>query len=281
MLDITLVVVMSRVRPDAADQPPLRPRPLVEGVVGGAGAAAAIKGGAVVGKTNANGTAVTDREVNGGHLFHTYLRGARPGPDEELLPDDRPDPDGRPEGQRRSRRCWHEPFAWSRASRPDQGETRPARWKHASPLIGCRFDPSGRSCSPCPGRTLQRFDLSPGKAAFAGHASWVRGMAFVPRRRGHHSAAVTPTYSDWPAGWALGGAAQATAVHARLGRLPRQADLVGRRRRRAAAAASSGCSPRGWVRAVAVSPDGKTLASCGNDHLVKLWSAADGKPFGR
>jgi uncharacterized protein (DUF1501 family) len=33
-----------------------------------------IKGGAVVGKTNANGTAVTEREVNGGHLFHTYLK---------------------------------------------------------------------------------------------------------------------------------------------------------------------------------------------------------------
>jgi uncharacterized protein (DUF1501 family) len=33
-----------------------------------------IKGGAVVGKTNANGTAVTDREVNGGHLFHTYFK---------------------------------------------------------------------------------------------------------------------------------------------------------------------------------------------------------------
>jgi hypothetical protein len=32
-----------------------------------------IKGGSVSGKTNAEGTAVTDREVNGGHLFHTYL----------------------------------------------------------------------------------------------------------------------------------------------------------------------------------------------------------------
>ena len=30
--------------------------------------------GSVVGKTNANGTAVTDREVNGGHLFHTYFK---------------------------------------------------------------------------------------------------------------------------------------------------------------------------------------------------------------
>jgi hypothetical protein len=38
--------------------------------LGGAG----IKSGVVVGKTNANGTAVTDRQVHGGHLFHTYLR---------------------------------------------------------------------------------------------------------------------------------------------------------------------------------------------------------------
>jgi hypothetical protein len=33
-----------------------------------------IKGGTVSGKTNAEGTAVSDREVHGGHLFHTYLR---------------------------------------------------------------------------------------------------------------------------------------------------------------------------------------------------------------
>jgi uncharacterized protein (DUF1501 family) len=33
-----------------------------------------VKGGAVVGRTNANGTAVTDRQVGAGHLFHTYFR---------------------------------------------------------------------------------------------------------------------------------------------------------------------------------------------------------------
>jgi uncharacterized protein (DUF1501 family) len=38
--------------------------------LGGAG----ITPGNVVGKTNARGTEVVDREVGGGHLFHTYLR---------------------------------------------------------------------------------------------------------------------------------------------------------------------------------------------------------------
>ncbi len=33
-----------------------------------------IKGGVVHGRTNANGTAVSDGQVNGGHLFHTYFR---------------------------------------------------------------------------------------------------------------------------------------------------------------------------------------------------------------
>jgi uncharacterized protein (DUF1501 family) len=33
-----------------------------------------LRGGAVVGASNANGTAVTERQVHGGHLFHTYFR---------------------------------------------------------------------------------------------------------------------------------------------------------------------------------------------------------------
>src|SRR5436305_75355 len=34
---------------------------------------------------------------------------------------------------------------------------------------------------------------------------------------------------------------------------------------------------RGWVRAIAVSPDGRHFATCGNDNLVKVWSIATGK----
>jgi uncharacterized protein (DUF1501 family) len=37
-------------------------------------AGSGLQTGAVVGKTNDNGTAVVDREVDHGHLFHTYLR---------------------------------------------------------------------------------------------------------------------------------------------------------------------------------------------------------------
>lgn len=34
---------------------------------------------------------------------------------------------------------------------------------------------------------------------------------------------------------------------------------------------------KGWVRAVAISPDGSLLASVGNDLVTRLWSMADGK----
>jgi WD40 repeat protein len=33
---------------------------------------------------------------------------------------------------------------------------------------------------------------------------------------------------------------------------------------------------QGWIRALAVSPDGRLVATCGNDQLVKLWNAAEG-----
>jgi uncharacterized protein (DUF1501 family) len=57
-----------------------------------------IKVGGVVGKTNANGTAVTDREVSGGHLFHTYLAALGLNPKKNFYIDDRPIPMGDPKG---------------------------------------------------------------------------------------------------------------------------------------------------------------------------------------
>jgi hypothetical protein len=55
-------------------------------------AGAGLHRGAVVGKTNANGTAVVEREVNAGHLFHTYLRAVGQDPTKNFYPNDRPIP---------------------------------------------------------------------------------------------------------------------------------------------------------------------------------------------
>jgi uncharacterized protein (DUF1501 family) len=51
-----------------------------------------IKGGALVGKTNATGTAVTDREVYSGHLFHTYLQAVGLDSTKNFHPNERPIP---------------------------------------------------------------------------------------------------------------------------------------------------------------------------------------------
>ncbi len=89
MLDSTLVVVMSE----------FGRTPRVNHLYGRdhwskawsvALAGCGVKGGAVVGKTNANGTAVTDREVNAGHLFHTYLRAVGLDGTKNFYPNDRP-----------------------------------------------------------------------------------------------------------------------------------------------------------------------------------------------
>ena len=51
-----------------------------------------VRGGAVVGRTNANGTAVVDRQVHGGHLFHTYFRALGLNPTRNYYHDGRPIP---------------------------------------------------------------------------------------------------------------------------------------------------------------------------------------------
>jgi uncharacterized protein (DUF1501 family) len=51
-----------------------------------------IRGGGVHGRTNANGTAVADGQVNGGHLFHTYFRALGLDPRRNHFTDGRPIP---------------------------------------------------------------------------------------------------------------------------------------------------------------------------------------------
>ena len=53
---------------------------------------AGIKGGAVIGKSNATGTAVADREVYSGHLWHTYLQAVGLDSTKNFYPSERPVP---------------------------------------------------------------------------------------------------------------------------------------------------------------------------------------------
>src|SRR5262249_366908 len=152
-----------------------------------------------------------------------------PGPEEELLPGQPPDPDGRPQGRRDQGAAGVSKIGF------DPRQTRPLKeLKHGSPLVGCRFDPTGRFLfASAQDFTIQRFEVSTGKkSAFAAPESWVRGLAFAPRP-----------------GWLLSG-----DYHGRLLWWPVEADAP--KPLRAVEAHD------GWVRAVAVSPDNETIATC-------------------
>jgi WD40 repeat protein len=119
--------------------------------------------------------------------------------------------------------------------------------KHSSPLIAARIDPTGRFvvCS-AQDSTLQRWELANGqRVQLDGHQSWVRALTFVG------GSLISGDYAGRVLFWHI---TEAT---------PKPYRTIE--------------AHKGWVRAVAVSPDGTTLATCGNDLLVKLWSMSDGK----
>lgn len=157
-------------------------------------------------------------------------------------------------------------------------------FKHTRPLIGCRFDPSGRFLfATAEDNSIQRFDLLTGaKVALAGHTSWARGLAFAPAST-NTAEKVTRFESFQAALPAVASPASASPVPPKpqpftLVSADYQGKLIWWQ------AEADEPKPvrvvpahEGWVRAVAISPDGKAVASCGNDHAVKLWSTADGK----
>ncbi|MGF1579830.1 MAG: DUF1501 domain-containing protein [Gemmataceae bacterium] len=99
MLDSTLVIVMSEFgRTPRINQRMGRDHWSAAWSVAIAGCG--IRGGAVVGRTNATGTAVTDGQVHAGHLFHTYFRALGFNPNRNHYVERRPipmaDPDATP-----------------------------------------------------------------------------------------------------------------------------------------------------------------------------------------
>src|SRR5262249_26421968 len=163
------------------------------------------------------------------------------------------------------------------ASKVDPAKTHLVKeYKHTSPLVGCRLDPSGKFVfAGAQDNSVVRWHLDSGKkTVLTGHKSWVRALAFAPltlssppRGERGEKKSLSP----------LGGEGRV-----RGNKLLFSGDWTGRvlvwpADAEQPAAGRTLEAHRGWVRALAVSPDGKTLASCGNDHLVKLWSIADGK----
>jgi WD40 repeat protein len=117
------------------------------------------------------------------------------------------------------------------------------------PLLGCRFDPLGHYIfAGAEDRTIQRWDLNTGqRVAYLGHRSWVRGLTVSHDGKTLIAGDYAGQVLVWPSDASL--PRPLRALHAHVG----------------------------WVRAVALSPDDKYLATCGNDNLVKVWSMADGK----
>lgn len=119
---------------------------------------------------------------------------------------------------------------------------------HTSPLIACRFDPTGKFVfAAAEDRKFCRWELASGtKVEFTGHDSWARSLGFSTDGQ----ILVTGGYDGrliwWPATAEVMAPTRTVEAH------------------------------QGWLRALAVSPDGQFLATCGNDKLVKLWHLTDG-----
>jgi WD40 repeat protein len=122
-------------------------------------------------------------------------------------------------------------------------------------LFEARFSPCGRLlCAAGYDGLVGRWEVGESElrplAALAGHSAWVTCIAFQPAGELLFSADSWGKLCAWR--------------YAEESPQP---------------AWSQAEALLGWIRGLAVSPDGKSVAAVGNDRRVRLFSAADGKPL--
>lgn len=124
--------------------------------------------------------------------------------------------------------------------------------EHSRPLTCCRFSPCGKFIFAAgQDERVVRWDLESGqKTELSGHRSWVDAVAFQSEAQQLFTADLHGAIYCWPYA-----AAQPQPVWSRND------------------------AHAGWIRALAMAPGGKLL-SAGNDRVIRMWSAADGKPLG-
>ena len=127
-------------------------------------------------------------------------------------------------------------------------------WKHAAPLLGCRYDPTGRYLfSSSMDHSIQRWDLKEDQhATLTGHESWLRGIGFSPDGAQMFSAGYDGRLCFWE-----------------RDAKPSQDETAKPIRTIEA--------HKGWIRWLAVHPEGTTIATAGNDLKIKLWSPDSGE----
>lgn len=145
----------------------------------------------------------------------------------------------------------------TQASMPnvDPAKTHIAReFKHKSPLVSCRFDPTGKwVVAGSQDMKVVRWSLADGKATeLTAHDSWVRGLAFARTKEGDAEKLILLTggYDGRIVWWDASAEAPQPL---------RKID-----------------AHKGWLRSLTVTADQQFVISCGNDNRAKLWRIADG-----
>jgi len=122
-------------------------------------------------------------------------------------------------------------------------------WAHSAKLLCCRVDPTGKYVvAGGIDYTIQRWEIATGtKTALVGHDNWVRTLGFSPDGDTLYSGAYDGRLIAWDITEETPQPQRVIQAH------------------------------QGWLRGLAVSHDGLRIVTCGNDKLVKVWSAADGQ----